>query len=212
MFCVSGKLRKFHGIKYYQTKVYYKKHFIIALYSTFFVILQNLGINWAFPLFSCYYSLNTTTVMSWNNQKSLGDYKIYYPFLFLVVTLITTVPLTLILIINVILYFLTWQRIKKEEPKFKGIDGREAKRVRASHRAARTMSLFVTAFFIQWWAMSVYGIVQVSSQIEVPIELFQFVTTFSNVGGILNGIVYVIIRRRLPRKTFRGQYRAIEIR
>jgi len=108
---------------------------------------------------------------------------------------ITTVPLTLILIINVILYFLTWQRIKKEEPKFKGIDGREAKRVRASHRAARTMSLFVTAFFIQWWAMSVYGIVQVSSQIEVPIELFQFVTTFSNVGGILNGIVYVIIRR-----------------
>ena len=108
----------------------------------------------------------------------------------------TTVPLTLILIMNVILYFLTWKRIKKEEPKFKGIDGREAKRVRASHRAARTMSLFVTAFFIQWWAMCAYGIVQISSEIEVPIQLFQFVTTFSNVGGILNGIVYMIIRRR----------------
>ena len=44
--------------------------------------------------------------------------------------------------------------------------------------------------------MSVYGIVQVSSRIEVPIELFQFVTTFSNIGGILNGIVYYVIRRR----------------
>ena len=110
--------------------------------------------------------------------------------------LFTTVPLTLILTINVVLYFMTWRRIKQEEPKFKGLNGREARVVRASHRAARTMSLFVTAFMIQWWAMSAYGIVQVSSNIEVPIELFQFVTTFSNVGGILNGIVYYVIRRR----------------
>ena len=101
---------------------------------------------------------------------------------------------------NIILYILTWQRIKQEEPKFKGINGRDARIVRASHRAARTMSLFVTAFFIQWWAMCIYGIVQISSKVEVPIQLFQFVTTFSNVGGILNGIVYVIIRRRSREK------------
>ena len=113
----------------------------------------------------------------------------------------TTVPLTIVLVINIILYFLTWRRIKEEEPKFKGINGREARVVRASHRAARTMSLFVTAFIIQWWAMCVYGIVQVSSTITVPIELFQFVTTFSNIGGILNGIVYYVIRRRSKERT-----------
>uniref|UniRef100_A0A7M5UNR8 peptide-methionine (S)-S-oxide reductase n=1 Tax=Clytia hemisphaerica TaxID=252671 RepID=A0A7M5UNR8_9CNID len=110
----------------------------------------------------------------------------------------TTVPLTVILLTNIILYLLTWRRIKQEEPKFKGINGREARIVRASHRAARTMTLFVTAFIIQWWAMCIYGIVQML--VEVPIELFQFVTTFSNVGGILNGIVYYIIRRRSREK------------
>ena len=56
------------------------------------------------------------------------------------------------------------------------------------------MSLFVAAFLIQWWAMALYGISQLVA--IVPQALFQFVTTFSNVGGILNAIVYIIIRRR----------------
>ena len=96
---------------------------------------------------------------------------------------------------NSILYILTWLRVRKEEPRFKDLRGKEAKSIRASHRAARTMSLFVSAFILQWWAMATYGIVQISVS-QVPIELFQFVTTFSNIGGMLNGVVYVIIRRR----------------
>lgn len=112
----------------------------------------------------------------------------------------TTVPLTLIFVSNIILYFLTWKQIKKEEPRFKDIDGREARIIRASHSAARKMTLFVLAFFIQWWAMCTYGIVQVSSRVEVPIHLFHFVTTFSNIGGVLNGIVYVIIRKKSKEK------------
>jgi hypothetical protein len=58
--------------------------------------------------------------------------------------------------------------------------------VQLSHRAAKTMSLFVVAFFVQWLPMSLYGIWQLID--DVPQLLFSFVTTFSNVGGILNGI------------------------
>ena len=100
----------------------------------------------------------------------------------------------LILVINIILYVLTWYRIRKEEPRFKDITGNDAKIIRASHRAARTMSLFVAAFLIQWWAMALYGIWQLVD--IVPQGLFQCVTTFSNVGGVLNAIVYIVIRRR----------------
>jgi hypothetical protein len=42
--------------------------------------------------------------------------------------------------------------------------------------------------------MSLYGIWQVID--DVPQLLFSFVTTFSNVGGILNGIVFIIILKR----------------
>lgn len=42
--------------------------------------------------------------------------------------------------------------------------------------------------------MALYGIWQMIA--PVPQSLFQFVTTFSNIGGILNGVVYIIIRRR----------------
>jgi hypothetical protein len=42
--------------------------------------------------------------------------------------------------------------------------------------------------------MSLYGIWQLID--DVPQLLFSFVTTFSNVGGILNGIVFIIILKR----------------
>ena len=107
----------------------------------------------------------------------------------------TTVPLLLVLTINIVLYILTWIRLRTEAKRLKYVLGKDAKTVRASHGAARTMSLFVVAFFVQWWAMAVYGIWQLATD-DVPQLLFQFVTTYSNIGGILNGIVYIIIRRR----------------
>ncbi|XP_033735885.1 uncharacterized protein LOC117324240 [Pecten maximus] len=107
----------------------------------------------------------------------------------------TTVPLLLVLVINVVLYVLTWYRIHTEVKRLKNTIGKRASTVRASHRVAKTMSLFVVAFFVQWWAMAIYGIWQLAS-LDVPQTLFHLVTTFSNIGGILNGIVYWIIRRR----------------
>lgn len=106
----------------------------------------------------------------------------------------TTVPLLIILLMNTILYILTWKRIRDETIRLGDNLGREAAARRASHRAAKAMSLFVAAFFIQWWAMALYGIWGLAG--DVPQVIFHLVTTFSNLGGILNLGVYIIIRRK----------------
>lgn len=106
----------------------------------------------------------------------------------------TTVPLLTILVLNSVFYVLTWWRIYQEGKRLRDTVGENAAAIKASHKAAKTMSLFVTAFFVQWWAMAVYGAWQLIS--EVPQILFQAVTTFSNLGGVLNGIVFIIIKKR----------------
>ena len=107
----------------------------------------------------------------------------------------TTVPLLLILVMNTILYILTWKRIRDETKSIRDtMNNHMPANMRASHRAAKAMSLFVFAFFIQWWAMALYGIWQLAG--PVPQVIFHFVTTFSNLGGILNLGVYIIIRRK----------------
>ncbi|KAK3092937.1 hypothetical protein FSP39_009115 [Pinctada imbricata] len=117
--------------------------------------------------------------------------------------LFTTVPLILVLTCNIILYWLTWRRIRIDSKRIKNVLGKEAATIRASHRVAGTMTIFVMAFLIQWWAMAIYGVWQLVG--NVPQVLFQFVTTFSNTGGVINGIVYIIIRRRNSNKPNRNR-------
>lgn len=106
----------------------------------------------------------------------------------------TTVPLLLILLMNTVLYILTWVKIREETMNIRIHEGTKPASMRASHRAAKAMSLFVAAFFVQWWAMALYGIWQLAA--DVPQVIFHLVTTFSNLGGILNLIVYILIRRK----------------
>ena len=106
----------------------------------------------------------------------------------------TTVPLLLILLMNTVLYILTWKRIRDETRQIRDTLGTKPATMRASHRAAKAMSLFVAAFFVQWWAMALFGIWALAG--PVPQVIFHLVTTFSNLGGILNLIVYIIIRRQ----------------
>ena len=106
----------------------------------------------------------------------------------------TTVPLLLILVMNSILYVLTWKKIREETNQIRDTLGTKPATMRASHRAAKAMSLFVAAFFVQWWAMALYGIWGLAG--DVPQVIFHLVTTFSNLGGILNLGVYIIIRRK----------------
>ncbi|VDI54587.1 uncharacterized protein LOC143066614 [Mytilus galloprovincialis] len=106
----------------------------------------------------------------------------------------TTVPLLAVLFLNSVFYGLTYFRIHQEGKRLKDTVGENAASVKGAHKAAKTMSLFVTAFFIQWWAMAIYGAWQLVE--DVPQLLFQAVTTFSNLGGVLNGIVFIIIKKR----------------
>ena len=107
----------------------------------------------------------------------------------------TTVPLVLILVSNTVLYILTWIKIHKETKRLHLGDSSQL--LSANFTAARNMSLFVLAFFIQWWAMGMFGVWALVEPDHVPQAVFHLVTTFSNIGGILNLIVYLIIRRRL---------------
>lgn len=107
----------------------------------------------------------------------------------------TTVPLLLVVVVNTILYFLTWKRIHDQTRSIKQSMTTMSANMRASHRAARAMSMFVAAFFIQWWAMALYGIWGLADE-EIPQVLFHLVTTFSNIGGCLNLVVYILIRRK----------------
>ncbi|WAR00175.1 hypothetical protein MAR_024547 [Mya arenaria] len=109
-------------------------------------------------------------------------------------TFFTTVPLLIVLVMNIVLYILTWNQIRKQCNDIKVSLGPMPASMRASHRAARAMSLFVAAFFIQWWAMALYGIWGLGTD-DVPQPIFHFVTTFSNIGGFLNLAVFLIIRR-----------------
>jgi hypothetical protein len=99
-----------------------------------------------------------------------------------------------VLTMNIILYLLSWYRMHQETRQLKYSLGKSSQALRLSHRAAKTMSLFIVAFFVQWFPMSLYGIWQLID--DVPQLLFNFVTTFSNSGGILNGIVFIIILKR----------------
>lgn len=111
----------------------------------------------------------------------------------------TTVPLLLILVSNTVMYVVSWFRIYTETREIKSSLGKSSRAIRASHKAAKTMSLFVTAFFVQWWALAVYGLLQLIG--SVPAIMVNLVTTFSNIGGLLNGIVFIIIIRRKREKS-----------
>ncbi|XP_071161993.1 uncharacterized protein [Mytilus edulis] len=111
----------------------------------------------------------------------------------------TTVPLLLILVSNTVMYVVSWFRIYTETREIKSSLGKSSRAIRASHQAAKTMSLFVTAFFVQWWALAVYGLLQLIG--SVPAIMVNLTTTFSNIGGLLNGIVFIIIIRRKREKS-----------
>ena len=104
-----------------------------------------------------------------------------------------SLPIVAIIIFNIVLYSLTWQKIRNVEMNFKSVCGRKTSTVRKSEQAVKKMSLFVLVFFIQWIPCAVYC-VWYSIARDVPMLLIQFGTTFTNIGGVLNAIVYFFIR------------------
>ncbi|XP_045211074.1 uncharacterized protein LOC123562504 [Mercenaria mercenaria] len=110
----------------------------------------------------------------------------------------TTVPLLLVLIMNSVMYAVTWKRIREETHNLH-TNLRIQNITKKSKRAAKNMSMFVVAFFIQWGPLSLFGIWGLID-VNIPLPLFHIVTVFCNIGGCLNLIIYLIIRRRHSRE------------
>ncbi|XP_062580350.1 uncharacterized protein LOC134242277 [Saccostrea cucullata] len=86
--------------------------------------------------------------------------------------LFTTVPLTIILVLNSILYSMTLRNIYLKEKELKKTLGKQALTTRMRHAAARAMSVFVLVFLIQWWAMAVYGLWSFIEPEAVPAPIY----------------------------------------
>lgn len=111
--------------------------------------------------------------------------------------LLTTLPLSVILIVNATLYVITWAKLRSIEKHLKLSLGKQSSGSKMKHAAVRAMSLFVLAFIFQWWAMALFGIWVFANPGSVPPAIHHTVTTFSNVGGIVNLGVYLLIRKRV---------------
>ncbi|KAL4239920.1 hypothetical protein ACF0H5_000718 [Mactra antiquata] len=108
--------------------------------------------------------------------------------------LLTTVPVLIIIVMNMIMYALTWKRIR-DKTKALSLNKQRGSSESSHQRAAKTMSMFVVAFVIQWWSLAFSGVWAYVDN-DVPQVIHHFVTTFTNVGGVLNLIVYIIMTRR----------------
>ena len=113
----------------------------------------------------------------------------------------TTVPLLIIIVMNSVMYVLTWKRIKEQTRNIRqSMKQRKTseKVTSSSQRAARIMSMFVLAFFIQWWSLALFGVWALVDA-DVPQVIHHFVTTFTNIGGCLNLGIYLIMRYKLQK-------------
>ena len=108
-----------------------------------------------------------------------------------------TIPLLFIFAINSVLYTLTWLKIRSEINAIRrnfshlGYHQRDRK---TSRRVAKSMSMFVAAFFIQWWAAGLYGAYGLLG--DIPNVLTHASVIFSNLGGVLNLCIYVLVKRK----------------
>ena len=97
---------------------------------------------------------------------------------------------------NSVLYTVTWVKINREMKWIRGHLGENltTSNRRAAVSAARRMSLFVVAFFVQWCCTSTYSAWGIFG--TPPVVLFHMVTVFANTGGILNLMVYIVVHRK----------------
>ena len=103
----------------------------------------------------------------------------------------TTAPLIIILLLNIVLYTLTWSKINRTTKQLSSVLGQNLRSKKTTLGTARSLSLFVAAFMVQWSIAGVYGAWGLFA--EVPVFIFHTVTIFSNIGGLLNFIVYIIL-------------------
>ena len=107
--------------------------------------------------------------------------------------LAVTIPQDVIIVMNCILYFLTWLKIRHQQPILKSMPGYKERVVERAHKAANNMILLIVAFLVQWIATTIYGIWRALG-IPMPLTLLQTAMISVNMGGILNCVVFTILR------------------
>ncbi|KAK3106986.1 hypothetical protein FSP39_004474 [Pinctada imbricata] len=106
----------------------------------------------------------------------------------------SVVPQLFVLVACSILYAVTWYHISKETKTIQASLGQATQSVQSSRLAARNMSLFVAVFFIQYAPSGISSIVMMRGDIN-PIAV-PVVLAFTNIGGVLNCIVYLVVRKK----------------
>ncbi|KAK3093273.1 hypothetical protein FSP39_013533 [Pinctada imbricata] len=106
---------------------------------------------------------------------------------------LTIVPLMLIVPLNCLLYIVTWYNIRKAARRIRDVVGGNAQSIRASNDSAKIMTTFILAFLVQWWGMGVYGFAEYFGNDDMV--FYMFIVSFTNLGGLFNGIVFLIMRR-----------------
>ena len=101
-----------------------------------------------------------------------------------------TIPMTTLFIINIICYTATWFKIYTQSKNSQIMNDRSRRR---HHRVAKIMMLFVLAFFIQWWSLTLYGVWPLFCD-KKPLVLLALGSIFCNLGGVWNAGVYILIR------------------
>lgn len=144
----------------------------------------------AFPIIVC------TVAVSLQLFGPAGAFCIVKPGL--ATLLMTIVPFILILLVNTTLYLLTWFHIRRDAHQIRSVIGEQAQSGTAYVKAAKTMTMFVAVFTVQWWAVTVYGIWQIITN-DVPSIVYIFVVVFTNIGGCLNLIVFINIQKKRRR-------------
>lgn len=87
----------------------------------------------------------------------------------------------------------TFIKIRMQTKELSSVLGNAPQRMKRLHNSARTMSLFVAVFFIQWISAACYSVTSLMG--HIPDYLLYFIITFSNIGGVLNGIVFILNKR-----------------
>lgn len=97
------------------------------------------------------------------------------------------------LVPNTLLYGAILFYVRKNSRRIQDVIGDQAQTAKGYTKAAKTMSMFVLAFLMQWSFVCIYSVWQLLGTPHVAV--FFLVVIFTNLGGFFNFVLYRAIQR-----------------
>ena len=104
-----------------------------------------------------------------------------------------SVVVIVVFVVNCVLYVVTLAKIYKQVYSIRSVIGSMPPSMQATHKATKTMSMFVLAYIVQWNLPCIYSLWS-SINGSVPQIVLQGVTITANLGGVINLFVFLVIR------------------